>query len=78
MFGGARLPHVVIVILGKPDNDEFTTVKNYEQKNSASRKARVRRITFYNLSDEMNVFFTQQIDGTICPSFLPKPKNTAG
>ncbi|MDB2687631.1 hypothetical protein N9Y42_10515, partial [Mariniblastus sp.] len=55
----------VIAVLGEPDGDHFTKVKFNEQVDTASRIDRIRRIEFNQLSNNMCVMFSQQIDGTI-------------
>lgn len=62
----------VIQILGEPDNDEFTVIRHVESSDNAPRADRVRRITFNNLYDDLNVSFIQQIDGTLSQCFVPK------
>ena len=68
----------IIAKLGPPDDDRFTSVKHNEQPNVAPRVERLRRLTFHSLSEKMSVSFTQQQDGTICPSFMPKPVAMTG
>ena len=63
----------IIAELGKPDDDQFTSIKHNEQPSAAPRIERLRRLTFHKLSPKMSVSFIQQQDGTICPSFTPKP-----
>jgi len=63
----------IIKIFGVPDADDMARIELRESQSKEPRRDMVRRITYNNFSEEMRVMFTQQIDGYISPSFLPKP-----
>ncbi|MDB2687296.1 hypothetical protein N9Y42_08795 [Mariniblastus sp.] len=63
----------VIAIFGAPDADEMTRIEFPESQANEPRRDMIRRISYNDISTEMRVMFTQQIDGHISPSFLPKP-----